>query len=69
MNKEPTVKGTIMEVLPDQLYRVKLEEDGRLIVAYLAGKLKINHIRCLAGDNVALVLSPEGLKGRIVFRG
>jgi translation initiation factor IF-1 len=69
MNKEPTVKGMITEVLPDQLYRVKLDEGERLIVAYLAGKLKMNHIRCLAGDRVSLVLSPEGLKGRIVFRG
>ncbi|MCX6726514.1 MAG: translation initiation factor IF-1 [Candidatus Shapirobacteria bacterium] len=69
MNKEPTVKGMITEVLPDQLFRVKLDEGERLIVAYLAGKLKMNHIRCLAGDRVSLVLSPEGLKGRIVFRG
>ncbi|HPJ16846.1 MAG TPA: translation initiation factor IF-1 [Candidatus Woesebacteria bacterium] len=69
MQKDPQVKGTITEVLPDQLFRVKLDEDGRLIVAYLAGKLKMNHIRCLAGDRVSLVLSPEGLKGRIVYRG
>jgi translation initiation factor IF-1 len=69
MSNDPQVKGTIAEVLPNQLYRVKLEADGRLIVAYLAGKLKINHIRCLAGDRVSLVLSPEGLKGRIVYRG
>lgn len=63
------VKGTITEVLPNQLYRVELESDKRLIIAYLAGKLKINHIRCLAGDRVSLVLSPEGDKGRIVYRG
>lgn len=66
--KEPTVKGLVTEVLPNQLFRVQLE-DGKLIVAYLAGKLKINHIRCLAGDTVSLVLSPDGLKGRIVYRG
>lgn len=56
------------EVLPDQLFRVKLE-DGKLIVAYLAGRLRLNHIRCLAGDTVSLVLSPDGNKGRIVYRG
>jgi len=66
--QDPQVKGVITEVLPDQLFRVRLEE-GREIVAYLAGKLKMNHIRCLAGDRVSLVLSPEGLKGRIVYRG
>ena len=56
------------EVLPDQLFRVKLEDD-KLIVAYLAGRLRLNHIRCLAGDTVSLVLSPDGNKGRIVYRG
>ena len=66
---ENQVKGTITEVLPNQLFRVLLEADGRQIVAYLAGKLKINHIRCLAGDRVSLVLSSEGDKGRIVYRG
>lgn len=66
--KDITVKGQVTEVLPDQLFRVKLE-DGKLIVAYLAGRLRLNHIRCLAGDNVSLVLSPDGNKGRIVYRG
>jgi translation initiation factor IF-1 len=66
--KDITVKGLVTEVLPDQLFRVKLEDD-RLIVCYLAGRLKMHHIRCLAGDNVSLVLSPDGNKGRIVYRG
>lgn len=66
--KEPTVRAIITEVLPSQLYRVQLE-DGRLIVAYLAGKLKMNHIRCLAGDRVSIVLSPTEDKARIVYRG
>jgi translation initiation factor IF-1 len=66
--KEPQVKGIVTEVLPDQLLRVKLE-DGRQIVCYMAGKLKMHHIRCLAGDNVSLVLSPDGNKGRVTYRG
>ncbi|MFA5025795.1 MAG: translation initiation factor IF-1 [Candidatus Shapirobacteria bacterium] len=66
--KDPQVKALVTEVLPDQLFRVKLE-DGREIVCYLAGKLKMHHIRCLAGDNVSLVLSPDGNKGRITYRG
>lgn len=69
MSQEPQVKAIITEVLPNQLYRVKLDSNGREIVAYLAGKLKINHIRCLAGDRVSLVVSPEGDKARIVYRG
>jgi translation initiation factor IF-1 len=68
MKKEETVKGLVTEVLPNSLYRVKLE-DGKLIIAHLAGKLKIHHIRVIAGDTVSLVMSPEGDKGRIVYRG
>ena len=55
--KEPTVRGQITEVLPNSLYRVKLE-NGNEIIAHLAGKLRMNHIRVMAGDNVSLVLSP-----------
>ena len=66
--KEPTVKGFVTEILPNALFRVRLEDD-RVIIAYAAGKLKINHIRIIAGDTVSLVLSPDGNKGRIVYRG
>ena len=65
--KDETVRGQITEVLPNSLYRVKLE-NGNDIIAHLAGKLRMNHIRVMAGDNVSLVLSPEGEKGRIVYR-
>jgi translation initiation factor IF-1 len=68
MLKEPTVKGQITEVLPNSLYRVKLES-GNEIIAHLAGKLRMNHIRVIAGDTVSLVLSPDGGMGRIVYRG
>lgn len=67
MIKEPTVKGQITEVLPNALFRVKLE-NGNDIIAHLAGKLRMHHIRVMAGDSVSLVLSPEGEKGRIVYR-
>ena len=66
--KEPIVKGFVTEILPNALFRVRLEDD-RVIIAYAAGKLKINHIRIIAGDTVSLVLSPDGNKGRIVYRG
>jgi len=66
--KDPTVRGLVTEVLPNSLLRVQLE-GGKLIICHLAGKLRMNHIRCLAGDTVSLVLSPEGEKGRIVYRG
>ncbi len=68
MPQQPSVKGQITEVLPNSLYRVKLD-GGEEIIAHLAGKLKMNHIRVIAGDYVSLVLSPDGLMGRIVYRG
>lgn len=68
MPKDPTVRGQITEVLPNSLYRVKLDS-GEEIIAHLAGKLRMNHIRVIAGDFVSLVLSPDGLMGRIVYRG
>ena len=68
MPKEPTVRGQLTEVLPNSLYRVKLD-NGDEIIAHLAGKLRMNHIRVIAGDYVSLVLSPDGKMGRIVYRG
>jgi len=67
MSSEPTVRGLVTEVLPNSLYRVKLES-GKEIIAHLAGKLRMHHIRVMTGDTVSLVLSPEGEKGRIVYR-
>jgi len=65
--KEPTVKGQVTEILPNSLFRVTIE-DGTSIIAHLAGKLRMNHIRVMAGDGVSLVLSPDKQKGRIVYR-
>ena len=70
MAKEELIEmhGSVTEVLPDGRYRVTLD-NGHQLVAYSGGKLKKNHIRILAGDNVSLELSPYDLsKGRITFR-
>jgi translation initiation factor IF-1 len=62
------VNGRVEEVLPDSRFRVVLE-NGHSLVAYSAGKMRKHHIRILAGDRVALELSPYDLtKGRITFR-
>jgi translation initiation factor IF-1 len=62
------VNGRVDEVLPDSRFRVTLE-NGHTLVAYSAGKMRKHHIRILAGDKVALELSPYDLtKGRITFR-
>ena len=60
--------GVVNEVLPDTRFRVTLD-NGHQLIAYSAGKMRKNHIRILAGDQVSLELSPYDLsKGRITFR-
>ncbi len=70
MAKEELIEmnGKVEEVLPDSRYRVSLE-NGHVLVAYTSGRMRKHHIRILAGDRVALELSPYDLsKGRITFR-
>ena len=63
------VLGTVMESLPGNLFRVKLEENDYKVVAYLAGKLMQHKIWVLPGDQVTVELSPYDLtRGRIVWR-
>jgi len=62
------VDGTVEEALPSANFRVKLE-DGRVILAYLSGKLRLYQIRILPGDKVKVQISPYDLaKGRIIYR-
>ena len=70
MAKEELIEmeGKVEEVLPDSRFRVTLE-NGHVLVAYTAGRMRKHHIRILAGDRVSLELSPYDLsKGRINFR-
>lgn len=62
------VEGTVTEVLPDQHFRVRLE-NGHTVLAYAAGKMSKFKIRVLVGDLVTLELSPYDLsRGRITYR-
>ena len=70
MAKEELLEMQVVveDVLPDGRFRVTLE-NGHVMIAYTAGKMKKNHIRILLGDKVTLELSPYDLtKGRITFR-
>jgi len=60
--------GTVTETLPNTMFRVQLEESGEIILAYLAGRMRMNRIRVLIGDRVELVLDPYGGKARITKR-
>lgn len=59
--------GLVEEVLPNSLFRVRMP-DGNLLLAYLAGKMRLHRIRVLVGDHVELVLDPYGGRARIVRR-
>lgn len=60
--------GIVEEVLPNSMYRVKLENDHE-ILAHASGKMRKNRIRVLAGDKVVVEMTPYDLtKGRIKFR-
>ncbi len=59
--------GVVVEALPNTLFRVKLE-NGDELLAYLAGKMRMNRIRVLVGDRVSIAIDPYGGKGRITRR-
>jgi translation initiation factor IF-1 len=63
----PQFEGLVEEALPSLTFRVRLE-DGREVLAHLAGKLKLHHIRVLAGDKVVVEMGPDGRRGRIIRR-
>ena len=61
-------KGQVKELLPNAMFRVKLENNHE-VLAHTAGKLRKNRIRVLTGDNVQVEMTPYDLtKGRITFR-
>ncbi len=65
--KKQYFDGVVEEALPSTTFKVKLD-DGREVLAHLAGKLRLNFIRVMPGDRVSLELSPDERRGRIVFR-
>ena len=70
MEKEEAieVQGTIIEPLPNAMFRVELENDHR-VLAHISGKMRMHYIKILPGDKVTVELSPYDLtRGRVVFR-
>ena len=62
------LEGTVVEALPNVAFKVELE-NGKVILAHISGKLRMNYIRILPGDKVTVELSPYDLtKGRITWR-
>jgi translation initiation factor IF-1 len=70
-NKEDVIEltGSVEEVLPGNMYRVKVENSEKPLLCYLGGKLKQNKIRIILGDEVRIEVSVYDLsKGRITYR-
>lgn len=60
--------GEILELLPSATMKIRLES-GQEIIGYLSGKMRMNRIRVLPGDQVKVEISPYDLtKGRITYR-
>lgn len=59
--------GQVIEALPNAFFRISLDS-GEVILAYLAGKMRLHRIRVLIGDKVEVELDRYGGKGRIVRR-
>ncbi|WHQ46693.1 MAG: translation initiation factor IF-1 [Candidatus Midichloria sp.] len=69
-NKEELLefKGKILELLPNAMFRVELE-NGHRIIAYTSGKMRKNRIKVLVGDDVTVEMTPYDLtKGRVTHR-
>jgi translation initiation factor IF-1 len=62
------LEGKVIEALPNAMFRVELE-NGHRVLAHVSGRMRMNFIRILPGDQVTVELSPYDLgKGRIVYR-
>ncbi len=70
MAKEEALQmdGTVMETLPNTMFRVELE-NGHIVTAHISGRMRKHYIRIMTGDKVTVEMTPYDLeKGRIVYR-
>jgi len=70
MAKEEAIQmeGTVIETLPNTMFRVELE-NGHVVIAHISGKMRKHYIRIMTGDQVTVELTPYDLeKGRIIYR-
>lgn len=70
MSKEDSIEleGKVVEVLPNAMFKVRLQ-NGKDIISHISGKLRMNYIKILQGDDVKVEISPYDLtRGRITWR-
>ena len=64
-----SVEGTVIEALPNAMFRVELDSNEHVVLAHVSGKMRMHFIRILPGDKVTVELSPYDLtRGRITYR-
>ncbi|MGI8468663.1 MAG: translation initiation factor IF-1 [Pyrinomonadaceae bacterium] len=71
MSKEEAIEviATVLETLPNAMFKVELEGNKHQVLAHISGKMRKNFIRILPGDRVQVELSPYDLaRGRITYR-
>ena len=71
MSKEDAIEvtATVLETLPNAMFKVELEDNQHQVLAHISGKMRKNFIRILPGDKVLVELSPYDLsRGRITYR-
>jgi len=61
------VEGIVIETLPNTNFTVRLN-DGREVLTYLSGKMRLHYIKVMIGDRVLIELSPDEKRGRVVYR-
>lgn len=62
-------EGIVLECLPDNIYKIKLKNNDKIILAYLCGIMIKNHIKLLKDDLVIVELSHLDMnRGRVVLR-
>ena len=63
------MEGTVEEIVPAAMFRVKLDDMDNVVIGYLSGRMRTNNIKVLLGDRVEIVFSPYDLtRGRITRR-
>ena len=62
-----TIEGRVIEALPSALFRVQTG-DGKVLISYLGGRMRVHKIKVLVGDRVTVQVDPYGGKGRIIKR-
>ena len=62
-----TIEGRVIEALPSTLFRIQ-SADGKTLISYLGGRMRVHKIKVLVGDKVLVQIDPYGGKGRIIKR-